>query len=175
MNKRKPRSGPIYYVKVFLSGVAVVLFGGLTSVLFGWPMDRFFDTVRSLAYLPFMLVILIFFYSKIGRLMNRGSEQQTEETEFLVKTSNAVRTKLEYEKDVFEKLRSSEKFQTFYQDTYHVYQNGESDTLNFDVLAQRFDESEFEYDAALTVIEATKELIEEKKQENTETEENDQA
>ncbi len=172
MNRRKARSGPIYYVKVFLSGVAVVLFGGVTSVLFGWPMDRFIDTVRALAYLPFLLVILIFFYSRIGRVMNRGSEKQSEETEFLIKTSDAVRTTLEYDKDMFEKLRASEKFQTFYQDTYQVYQNGESDTLNFDILSKRFDENEFERDASLVVIESTKELIEEKK---TQTEDNEQA
>ncbi len=158
----------LYFIRVFVSGVVAVLLIGVTSEFFDWPLTSFQEAVRQLAYVPFFIVILIFVYDRLGKKFIAKNDIKTDERTFLMRTSKEVKKRLDYGKEEFEKLQADEKFQTFYQDTFTVFQNGENETLNFDLLSNRFSEQEFAHDAAQVVVEETKKLMREQRNPNTE-------
>jgi len=157
-----------YYVRVFVSGVLAVFLVSLTSEFFQWPAESFMEALRGLAYVPFFLVILLYFYDRLAkRVLGKRKPQKTDEQEFLMHTSKKVMEELQYGKEEFKKLQEDEKFQTFYQDVFFIYQNGESEAMNFDNLEKRFSEDDFAYDAVNVVIRETKNLMEKKKRESS--------
>lgn len=163
MNRYRREKDLKYFVRVFISGFIGVLIVSLTSAFFAWPVDNFEEAFFSLLYIPFFMVLVIFLYDRLQkRFIGKQDNAKSDERDFLLHTSKEVRKQLDYNKEDFKKLQADEKFQTFYQDAFHIYQNGENETMNFDRLRLRFSEEEFACEAVDVVIKETKQLMKDK-------------
>ncbi len=169
MNRYRRQKDLKYFIRVFISGVIGVLIVSLTSEFFAWPTEGFMEAFLSLIYIPFFLVLLIFAYDRMQKRFLGKQDQKSDERDFLLHTSKEVREQLDYGKEEFEKLQADEKFQSFYQDAFHIYKNGENQAMNFNQLKNRFSEDEFASDAVEVVVEETKKLRSKKIEETQET------
>ncbi len=173
MNRYRREKDWKYFARVFISGFIGVLIVSLTSEFFAWPVDNFEEAFFSLLYIPFFLVLVLYLYDRLQKRFIGKQDKKSDERDFLLHTSKEVRQQLEYDKEDFKKLQADEKFQTFYQDAFHIYQNGESETMNFDRLRLRFSDEEFAREAVDVVIKETKQLMKDNAEESQSKPENE--
>ncbi len=162
MNKYQRPVGAQYYFRMFTSAIIAVVVVGVISELFGWPTQSFTETINVLLPLPFLVVGFLLIFNFINRRFQKPSPEREDEHAFLMRTSKRVREELEYGKESFKELQKNESFQTFYQQAFDIYKNGESDTQTLQSISEDFSEEDPAYDAVSIVVDETTKMLEEK-------------
>ncbi len=160
MLDKNRRKGWRFYVQAFISGVAGVLILGVLSAVWQWPLDSFNETIEGFWYIPIYVVLIVFFFQKSKEIFGAKTRARNEAHDFLMHMSKKVRKDLGYEKEEFQELQEDERFQTFFEDLYRLYMEGERADLSFNDMERRFDEDDFPYEAAQLLIKETKRVRE---------------
>lgn len=155
MRKKK---GLWYYFRVLISSfIAIILYGLFRQFRHD---DAFFDTVTSLAYLPFLVTFFLWFYDLISTRMFAKFDKRSESLEFNAHMSKMIREKLQYEVEDFRRLRENQKFQLALEDLFVIYKQGENDILNYEKILSRFNTDETMKMVVKLMVSETKELRE---------------
>ena len=158
MNVFSKKKGLAYYGRYFLSTVIAVLIYGVTAHYF-FDMS-FTEAVARVLYLPIVIPLVIWLYNKLTKNTRTHSDQESEEWEFLLRVSRSVQRQMKYKADDFKALNEDEKFRDFMSDMYKIFKEGESDSLNYDSLLERFEGEPEKETVARIVIMKTKKLRE---------------
>ena len=158
MNVFSKKKGLAYYGRYFLSTVIAVLIYGVTAHYF-FDMS-FTEAVARVLYLPIVIPFLIWLFNKMTKNTKTHSDAESEEWEFLLRVSRSVQRQMKYKADDFKALNEDEKFRDFMSDMYKIFKEGESDSLNYDSLLERFEGEPEKETVARIVIMKTKKLRE---------------
>ena len=155
MNRnRQNKESVLYYVLIFVAisaGVAIFgLFPGRRGGL------EYGEWISIYWPYPVLVVVILFFYKRLTSKMFKKLNKQNEEQNFVLHMSKFVKEELKFEVEDFRRLRESEKFQKALFDAYTIYQDGESNEINYDKLIQKFEPSTKEYQAVQIIIRETK-------------------
>ena len=171
MNRYKRPLGFQYYFRMFSSAVIAVLVVGVISEFFGWPTEGFTEAINTLLPLPFLVVIFLFIFNTLNRRFQKPSKEREKEHAFLMRTSNRVRDELEYDKDKFKEIQNNQAFQSFYQQAFTIFKEGESEALTLEGISQEFNEDDPAYKAVQIVVDETQKMLQERSEEQNSTEE----
>ncbi|MFP4286252.1 MAG: hypothetical protein ACLFRI_01025 [Candidatus Izemoplasmataceae bacterium] len=161
INNRKNKDSLAYYALIFLGiSIGLLIFGFL------FPSRRdglsYNEWIAAFWFYPFLVVFVIFFYRKVTKKMFKRLDKQNEERQFVLHMSKVVKDELGYEIEDFRRLRENEKFQKALLDAYTIYQDGETQLINYDTLSRKFDPKSKEFDAVTLIIRELKILREKK-------------
>lgn len=158
MNVFSKKKGLAYYGRYFLSTVIAVLIYGITAHYF-FDMS-FTEAVGRVWYLPLVIPFVIWVINKVTKNTTTHSDEESEEWEYLLRVSRSVQRQMKYKAEDFKALNEDEKFRDFMSDMYTIFKEGESETLNYDSMLERFEGNPEKETVARIVINKTQKLRE---------------
>ncbi|MFP4077511.1 MAG: hypothetical protein ACLFUQ_00035 [Candidatus Izemoplasmataceae bacterium] len=157
MNVFHPKRGFGYYFRLFIATLVAVVLYGLVSLL--WSEGSFWETIAVFWFLPFFVTFFIGLHNFLTRKMDTRKGSISEEDEFILRVSKAVRDRLRYDKEDFLKLREDEQFQAFLKQAYEQFKSMDDDEdLEASLSGYEFEEDSLAANASKVVIEETRRL-----------------
>ena len=156
MTTQKNRKTYKYYIGVFITATVVLaLFG-----IYGHRRQEitYLEWVQDHVYYPFFITIFMFFYYTLTNFAFKKVDRKNEQQEFILYMSKKVREAHGFSVEDIRKLRENARFQSAFSEAYAIYVEGETETLNYDLLAKRFKEGSNAKAAMQVIIEELKVL-----------------
>lgn len=120
--------------------------------------------LSSVIYMPIVFIVMLILFDLIMAKFMPKKFRKVEDRyrEFINVAAKKVNDIDGFNLEDFRRLRESEKFQKALYQCFTIYENGETESLNFTYLAKKFKPSSNESKALEIVINETKEMIENK-------------
>lgn len=149
-----------YYALIFVfSSIAFLIYMVFLRIING-KFD--FELIKSLSYVPVMFTAILFVFDFIFDKLftKKRSKGNVKFDAYLRKVSNSIQTECNFSIEDYTRLRSNQRFQKGLAQAFRIYDNGESNELNFDFLEKKFKKSSNEYVAFQVVIKEVKKMME---------------
>ena len=156
-----------YYLFVYLLSL-----GGLFVYLTyqAWRNDGYDETLlASLLWVPVFVTLFVFLIDRISGLFRKkdGKSNRVKSQKYFEYMSKTIDENHDFLFEDFRKLKQSTRFQKGLKQAFQIYENGETDILNFEYIIKKYQKESIEYKAMVTVIEKTKEMMKEKQTADT--------
>ena len=149
-----------YYALIFVfSSIAFIIYMIFLRIRNG---EFDIELVKSLAYVPVMFTALLYVFDLIFDKIftKKGAKGNVKFDAYMRRVSNSIQNECVFSIEEYTKLRNDQRFQKGLGQAFRVYDNGETNDLNFDFLERKFKKGSNEYVAFQTVINEVKKMME---------------
>jgi len=149
-----------YYASIFVFSSIAFVFYMLFLRIRNGEFDL--DLVKSLAYVPVMFTLLLYLFDLVfDKIFTKKSAKGNVKFDsYMRRASNAIQKECDFGIEDYTKLRNGQRFQKGLWQAFRVYDNGETDDLNFEFLNRKFKKGTNEYIAFQEVIKEVKKMME---------------